>query len=224
MNKVLAYCGFLHQPALSLPDAGVNGAAVECLQNSGLCLLWSDVQWPLDPPAMQRNAVEFHRVVTHMFSQDAVVPFRLLSLFDDRASLGSFVAEHGGNFVADLERLRAFVQMECVIYFGAPVYAQDSISGTRYLQDKAELLRIVEDYVANVKAATAGAGMEVRLREVKHGTRIFVLAERGREEEFRAAVNNVPVPDRLARRTSGPWPASEFLSAQVRTPKITGAQ
>jgi hypothetical protein len=58
----------------------------------------------------------------------------------------------------------------------------------------------------------------VRTRESKNGTRIFVLVERGRESEFVSRVQALPLPERLERRTSGPWPAAEFLSEAVKMP------
>jgi hypothetical protein len=62
------------------------------------------------------------------------------------------------------------------------------------------------------------------VREAKSGTRIFVLVERGRENDFRQAVSAVAIPEHLSRRMSGPWPAAEFLSEQVKMPQIVGAK
>ena len=218
--KVLAYCGFLEGPRLSLPVTGVNGVFLDLMNAGELRLLWSGVDWPLSPSAMQRNAVEFHDVVTHMFRQGAVVPFRLLSMFDDLQSLSAFMAQHRADFVADLERLRNFVQMECVIFF-PPQRKADATSGKAYLQEKAEMLRAVESYIAGIRAAVAGISADVHTREVKLGTRVFVQVERGKEQQFRELAQAVPVLKRLSRRISGPWPAAEFLSAQVKTPKLT---
>jgi hypothetical protein len=217
--KLLAYCGFLEGPQLSLPATGVNGATLDVMNDGELRLLWSGVDWPLNPSAMQRNAVEFHEVVTHMFRQGAVVPFRLLSMFDDVHSLSSLITQHRADFVADLERLRNFVQMECVIFFAPRREDANAESGKAYLRQKAEMLHAVESYVADVRAALAGISADFRTREVKLGSRIFALVERGREQQFRELVQAVPVPQRLLRRVGGPWPAAEFLSAQVKAPK-----
>ncbi len=206
--RVLAYCGFLEAPRLSLPVTGVNGVSLDLMNIGELLLLWSGVDWPLSPSAMQRNAVEFHEVVTHMFRQGAVVPFRLLSMFDDVQSLSAFMAQHRADFVADLERLRNFVQMECVIFFAPQREAADAESGKAYLQEKAEMLRAVESYIAGMRAAVAGISTDVRPADAP-------------QQQFRELVQAVPVPKRLLRRISGPWPAAEFLSAQVKTPKLT---
>jgi len=223
VNKVLAYCGLLQEEGVSLPAVGVNAAPVEVMTSGALALLWSQVEWPFASSSMQRHAVEFHEVISHVFRQRAVAPFRLLSVFEDRESLSSFLAQHGSDFAADLERLRAFVQMECVAYVARPEFVTDTVSGLRYLQHKAELLHRLEDYTERVKTALAGTSAEIRVREVKQGVRIFALVERGREQEFASIAGDVPVSEGLARRLSGPWPTAEFLSAQVKAPKIAEA-
>jgi hypothetical protein len=83
-------------------------------------------------------------------------------------------------------------------------------------------MRSSEGFAQAVRDAVAHLGHEVRVREGKNGTRIFVLVERGREIDFRQAVSVLPFPEHLSRRISGPWPAAEFLSDQVKTPPILG--
>lgn len=221
MKRVLAYCAFLGREGISRPRSGVDGAAVNEIAEGLLRLLWSEVDWPFDSPALQRNAVEFHGVVSHMFSQGAVVPFRLLSVFDDQESLAAFVSAHHIDFVADLERLANFVQMESVIYVGREA-AATGISGKAYLELKAELLRGVEGYIQCLRETLNPISHEIRVRESKNGSRVFVLVERGNEASFHSLVQGVPVPERLSRRLSGPWPASEFLSEAVRVPQTPG--
>lgn len=221
MKRVLAYCAFLDREGVSRPPSGVGGAAVNEIAEGPLRLLWSEVEWPFDSAALQRNAVEFHGVVSHMFSQGAVVPFRLLSVFDDQESLAAFVAAHHIDFVADLERLANFVQMESVIYVGREA-AATGISGKAYLELKAELLRGVEGYFEGLREALNPISQGIKVRESKNGSRVFVLVERGNEASFHSLVQGVPVPERLSRRLSGPWPASEFLSNAVKMPETLG--
>ena len=138
----------------------------------------------------------------------------------------AFVTENEGRFLDDLERLKSFVQMECVVY-PAPRQVQgqaqaDSSSGKAYLEKKAVAIRSCEGFAQAVRDAVAHLSHEVRVREGKNGTRIFVHVERGREIDFRQAVSVLPLPEHLSRRISGPWPAAEFLSDQVKTPQISG--
>lgn len=221
MSRILVYCGFRQSPQLVLPMLGVNAAPVQLAASEDLGLLWSEVEWPFDPERMQKSAVEFHEVVHQVFKQTAVIPFRLLSIFDDQQAFTAFAAGNRERFLEDLDRLKNFVQMECVIY---PKPSQiDRRSGKAYLEQKAVALRSSEGLAQAVQEAVAHLSSEVRVRDGKNGTRIFVLVERGRENDFRQAVTAVPIPAHLSRRVSGPWPAAEFLSEEVQMPHIDGA-
>jgi hypothetical protein len=205
-----------------MPLLGVNAAPVQATSSGQLGLLWSEVEWPFDPERMQKSAVEFHEVVHQVFRQAAVVPFRLLSVFDDLPALTAFIQENQARFLEDLERLNAVVQMECVVY-PLPTRVQPAKrSGREYLEQKAVALRSAEGYSQAMRAALTHLSREVRVREAKNGTRIFVLVERGRESDFRQAVSAVALPEHLSRRISGPWPAAEFLSEQVKMPQAAG--
>jgi Gas vesicle synthesis protein GvpL/GvpF len=217
MRKVLPYCAFLDREGISRPRSGVGGAALKEMAEGKLRLLWSEVEWPFDSAVLQHNAVEFHRVISHLFSQGAVAPFRLLSVFDDQESLASFIAAHHVHFIADLERLEKFVQMECVLYVGRE--AAIAASGKAYLELKAELLRGVEGYVQSLREALSPISQGMQVKESRNGSRIFVLVKRGDEARFHSLVQDLPIPDRLSRRLSGPWPATEFLSQSVRMPQ-----
>ena len=217
MTRVLPYCAFLHRNDVLLPATGVNGGPLHILQEGELQVLWSEVEWPFAPAAVQQNAVEFHHVVTRVFSQTAVAPFRLLSVFDNGQALATLVSERQADFVNDLQRLQNFVQMECVI-FSKPS-KPDPASGKAYLLGKAELLNSARDYIQSVKNSPGDLIAAIRTRELKSGSRIFVLVERGREKQFRSAVEEMPVPAGMTRRISGPWPAAEFLSESVKMPQ-----
>ena len=187
------------------------------LESGSLNFLWSEVEWPLAPESIQTDAVEFHRVITQVFSQTAVVPFRLLTVFDDVQALASFAGGVHNDFFADLERLKDVVQMECVIYF-KPQRDADRSSGQAYLRQKAEVRRSIDEYSNEVKSLLASMAREIRIREVNTGNRIFCLVERGEESLFRSKVEGIAIPVGLERRISGPWPPAEFLSDAVKAP------
>lgn len=223
MSRILVYCGFRHAPELALPAVGVNAAPVQLTSLDDLCLLWSKVEWPFNPQRMQKSAVEFHEVVQQVFKQTAVIPFRLLSVFDDLPAFTAFAAGNRERFLQDLNRLRDVVQMECVIYPAPSQTPVDRSSGKAYLEQKAVALRSSEGLAQAVQDSVSHLSREIRVREGKNGTRIFVLVERGRENDFRQAVSAMPIPTHLSRRMSGPWPAAEFLSEQVKMPQIDEA-
>jgi hypothetical protein len=224
VSRILAYCSFRHAPELTLPAVGVNAAPVKVAGSGELRVLWSEVDWPFDPERMQKSAVEFHGVVHQVFNQAAVIPFRLLSVLEDQPAFTAFISENELRFLEDIERLKNSVQMECVVYPAPSRPDVDRTSGKAYLEQKAVAMRSSEGFAQAVRDAVAHLSREVRVREAKSGTRIFVLVERGRENDFRQAVSAVAIPEHLSRRMSGPWPAAEFLSEQVKMPQTTGAK
>lgn len=114
--------------------------------------------------------------------------------------------------------------MECVVY-PAPQHMQaNNSSGAAYLREKADRLRAQEEHIHVVRKSLSELGRETRVREGKNGSRLFVLVERGREKEFRSIIEQLAVPELLSRRISGPWPAAEFLSEQVRTPQVANVK
>ncbi|MGC2698364.1 MAG: GvpL/GvpF family gas vesicle protein [Candidatus Angelobacter sp.] len=224
MSRALAYCGFRHGTEISLPAMGVRSAEIRVIAQGDLRLLWSEVEWPLESNQLQKHAVEFHSVTSHVFQQTAVIPFRLLSVFQDETALQAFVAEHDSIFLEDLERLKNFVQMECVLYPSPSRLQAASSSGAEYLRNKARWMRASEGFAKTVRDAVGHLSRETATRETKNANRIFALVERGRESEFRQTVSAVPIPEHLSRRISGPWPAAEFLSEGVRAPQIAGVK
>ena len=221
MTRVLAYCGWLHDPGIVLPETGVDRAPVRALIEGKLSLLWSKVDWPFNPASMQQSAVEFHHVVNHVFAQAAVVPFRLLTVFEDEQALMAFMAQNHKGLIADLERLKRSVQMECVVYF-ARSRGREASPGEAQERQNAESWRMVREHVQNVKDALSSVSRDVRVCEIKSGSRVFFLVHRGKEDAFRAAVEQVAVPQTIARRIRGARPAAEFLSESVHAPQIAG--
>jgi gas vesicle protein GvpL/GvpF len=192
------------------------------VQADDLCLLWSEVEWPFESASIQQSAREFHGVVSHVFSQTAVIPFRLLTVFESEQSLAGFAAEHRSEFVADLRRLKNTMQMECIVFFKTSNNHPEASSGRDYLSQKAMLQGEVREYAETVAASLSQSAREVRAEEVNNGKRIYCLLERGQEQAFRSCVEAIAVPPGLERRTSGPWPPAEFLSDPVKMPQIAG--
>lgn len=220
MSRALAYCAFRHQRDISLPQTGVMSSPLQTLAEGELRLSWSEVEWPFVPERMQKHALEFHEVVSDIFKQTAVIPFRLLSVFENEKSLAGFAIEHAEAFLKDLERLKDCVQMECVVYPAPAGKQADDSSGAAYLRDKAAVLQAQDRHASALRESLGEMARETRVRESKNGLRFFALMERGKEKAFRAAVERIAVPELLSRRMSGPWPAAAFLSERVQAPQI----
>jgi gas vesicle protein GvpL/GvpF len=206
-RRALAYCAFQHRDGIVPPRTGVNGALVQAVANDRLRVLWSNVEWPFAPTDMQRHAVEFHRVVNQVFAATAVAPFPLLTIFPDSLSLQAFIAARAATLLADLDRLRDLVQMECVLYVISE-RSRSALSG--------EMREALAHSARQVQEAIPAIGAETRIREVKSGLRIFTLVQRGVEREFKSLVERVALPERIFRRTSGPRPAAEFLTQPLK--------
>jgi len=219
VSRVLPYCAFLEREGITLPQSGVEKSPVQVLECGPVRLLWSDIPWPFQPEHLQQNAVEFHEVVHHVFRQTAVVPFRLLSTFEDRGLLERFAADHQLAIAADLERLAPYVQMESVIYAIAE-RPGPATSGTEYLRARALQAGIMRGHAELLRRAVDNISAEVRLRENKNGFRLFALVKRGAEQSFPDAIVGTEIPKGLSRRISGPWPAAEFMSEEVKMPAL----
>lgn len=219
---MLAYCGYLHRPKISLPAKGVAGAGVQEMAQDNLRVLCSAVKWPLDAPAMQRHAIEFHDVVNSLFRQTSVAPFDLLTVFASHESLAEFVAQNREAMVADLDRLSGCVQMECVVYAIGSRH-EESVGAVRgHPAPSAEALNQVARHVQQVRDAVQAFSCEIRVREVKNGSRIFALAQRGEEMRFHEALERLPVTAPVLMRIKGPRPATEFLSVRLQAPRPEG--
>jgi len=206
-RRAVAYCAFADWEGLRRPGNGVNGAPVQEIVHDRLRVLWSNVEWPFVPEQMQRHAVEFHDVVAQVFTSVAVAPFPLLTIFQGPRELQDFIAVRGPSIMADLDRLRDLVQMECVLY----------VIGDRSRAGLSGAMRAALAHSATqVELALAAIGAETRIREVKSGLRIFTLVRRGAEAQFHGVVNEITLPKPISRRTSGPRPAVEFLTQPLK--------
>jgi hypothetical protein len=84
------------------------------------------------------------------------------------------------------------------------------------------LQQVLEDSTEEAKRTLSAVSNEIRIREVKNGKRIYCRVPRGHENLFRTSAQGIAVPASIEKRTSGPWPASEFLSESVKMPEIAG--
>jgi len=221
VSKTLAYCAYLHHDGLQLPASGVSGCPVEVMAQGNLRVAWSEVVWPFAGQDLQQSAVGFHAVVERIFQQTAVSPFQLLTVFETRDALTEFAQQYAAAIVADLERLRGFVQMECVLYVvGTRAAAEGDTPRARPHHDAGALVRLSE-HAGEVCQALEPVAREVKVHAEASSRRIFALVERGQEQRFADAVQEPALPALVYRRFKGPRPAAEFCRIRLRAAGIS---
>lgn len=218
MSKVLAYCAYLPGEGIQHPADGVGGTQVQAITHGGLRVLCSEVAWPFAGQDLQQCAVEFHGVVDHIFQRTAVAPFHLLTVFENREALSGFTQQHSTAIIADLERLRNFVQMECVLYVvGSRAGGNEQAPRARPHYDADALGRLAA-HAGEVCAALESVAREVKVHTEATSRRIFALVERGKEQSFHHVLQGLALPELVSRRFKGPRPAAEFCSVRLQAP------
>ncbi|HWG58774.1 MAG TPA: GvpL/GvpF family gas vesicle protein [Candidatus Acidoferrales bacterium] len=209
---VLAYCIAESAQGGSVPAAGVLGASIHLLRQSGLACLYSE--WEEAPAlsgaAVRASALAFHRVLQGAFAHGAIIPFRFPTILGTRGDLEAFVREHAAEYSGALARLKDKAQMDVRISFQRRAGATGT--GAAYLRarqaERAKLAAAAREF--------RDAGSEQieawRERELADGLRCFLLANRAAVPELRAGFERVRIAPELTARVTGPWPAAEFVS------------
>lgn len=194
-------------------SAGVRGAAVESVEQSGLRCVYSVVDAIAgDPESLQRDALAFHRVTHELFRQTAIVPFRFPTTMSSAEELNAYLREHAAQYHAAFGDFRDRVQMEIRLQFpAAPATPDNSSGGAAYLRARAARARQVEQAIALCRAAIPEEVVDWRQRESSHGVRCFFLMRRNVVGQFQQQIKQVRLPEGLNAAVSGPWPPTEFF-------------
>src|SRR5579859_1065476 len=110
---ILAYCMLDPAVQIALPSRGVRDSAIENLVESGVRCIVSDLHSSSSPAPQfhKEDALRLHHVVSAVFLQAAVIPFRFPTLLPE-SDLRAFVKENSAAYISALSRLREMVQME----------------------------------------------------------------------------------------------------------------
>jgi gas vesicle protein GvpL/GvpF len=205
--SLLTYCILLDGGSMNFPSAGVLGAEIEPIAESGLIALCSEIERSaISANNFQQAALEFHHVVQAVFADKALIPFRFptwLSPEEMRANLRQETPRYK-NFLlshADHVQMEVRIQAEAA---GSPLAA----TGVEHLRARAAQLRKVSEQAGAVRHQLADTVIEWRERESADGIRLYALVSRKSGGTFREKLN------RLSVRASGPWPATEFFVQQ----------
>ncbi|HXM93687.1 MAG TPA: GvpL/GvpF family gas vesicle protein [Candidatus Dormibacteraeota bacterium] len=216
---VLAYC--VAEAACEIHSrllAGVSGAEIETLEESGLrCFVSSyPLKPPTDPDPVREAALDFHRVLQTILSQAAIIPFRFPTILSDSKELVNFLQENASNYLDVLSRLRNKVQMEVRIAFvdAAKPPAEQQDSGASYLRRKQSRSIDLRSLAQRLRTA---AGQHIdwwKERETGDGLQCYALIDRGDIDNCRQSFREVSVPPELTIRITGPWPAGQFVEKE----------
>lgn len=208
---LLPYC-IAEAGQASPPATGVRGSRVERLEHSRLACFFSRLEADFVPA--RQDALDFHGVVQQVFSQTAVIPFRLLSPAKDAQELTRHLRQNAAAYRRSLHRLRECVQMELNIFCDAPPAA--AASGTEYLLDRREAARILQEAASATRERLTPLIEDFRQRESGKGLRCFLLLNRRRMGDLEGSMRGIPFHPDIQVVVSGPWPPAEFLDAQAQ--------
>ena len=215
---LLLYCMAEENAEASLPPRGVRAAAVETRRKNGLTCYFSRYDSFAGGAAeeLQRDALDFHWTIHHVFEKQTVIPFRFPTLLPAEGDLETFLDKHAAAYIADLDRLREKVQMEVRVTPPPSIQPSDNAvcknTGTEYLKAKFDAVQKTVE-LENLMKTAAQAEWKQR------GNRHFALLPRGAVAEFRGKINAL---GQATLRVSGPWPPSEFVNCypEVQPPPI----
>jgi hypothetical protein len=198
---------------VTVPPRGVRDAAVESLFEAGIRCIVSQLDLSSSPqPAQQlqkEDALQLHHVVSTLFQQAAVIPFRFPTLLPE-SELREFVKQNSAVYREALSRLREMVQMELRITSkqGPPVAPA---SGTEYLQALQASTRAADNAADAARNLSRSLAQDWRERPLGQGLRCYALVRRQDVEAFREKMRSLPIGDMVTATINGPWPATEFL-------------
>jgi hypothetical protein len=208
---LLPYCITDARFSGSASDGGVQTSAVESLAEGPLRCFYSLLDRLTD--VSREDALAFHRVLTSIFRQIAVIPVRFPTLLEGEDALRDFLRKRGPEYSAALNRLRDSVQMELHISAAHKSAAASPASGKAYLEARRNavqsLAAVAETAYGQVRQLTTG--WRVRAGNRPDLLRCFALISRDAEKDFRHRIESLQASPAIKIVLSGPWPSSEFL-------------
>ena len=211
---LLAYCMMEAGAGVDTPLAGVGGARVEELQESGLRCFFSrfESREHLSRIPALESALAFHQVVQALFCHAGLISFRFPTLVENEEELLQYLREHASRYTSELSRLRHMVQMEVHISSPEPAKDRPSASGREYLQQRQARAAGLEAAAEKFRQTAGDLVVEWRERTTGEGMRCYALLHRDAVTAFRSATQELrqSLP---GTRLSGPWPPAEFSEA-----------
>ncbi len=202
---LLACCIVLDDAGSKFPANGILNSTIELVRDSGLIALCSKMERSsISSKNFREAALESYRVVQAMLAQKAVVPFRFPTWLDAE-EMKAHLREESLRYRDFLVKHADHVQMEIRVAMQEAAIQKEN-SGAEHLRARAAQLRGLNEQASAIKSLVADNALEWREQETPDGVRLYALVSRTSIEGFREKLNRASV------RTTGPWPATEFLN------------
>jgi Gas vesicle synthesis protein GvpL/GvpF len=211
---ILAYCVSMSYDFLDAPTEAVGGTMVYETEELGLRAWYSEVEEETFAGAenVTKAALEFHRFVSAVFREGNTLPFRFPTILETVDELRSHLEEKSVWYAGALRRSERLAQFEARVITKAKL-TPEAASGTEYLEARKRLRELTNEVVNGLLAAVEDYVREHHVKETQQGPRVYLMVERSRIGEFRAAAGQAKIPDGFEVRLTGPWPPTEFLPA-----------
>jgi Gas vesicle synthesis protein GvpL/GvpF len=219
---LLLYCMTEPNANVNAPATGVRGGAVTSVVEPGdagssLKCFYSDSD--LSNTAQHTNqiavdAMEFDSVIRGIFKEVAVIPFRFMTALNSVDEVRSFLRKNGDEYAEELGKIRDKIQMEVRITAKPAPRVLGESSGTDFLKSKQADSQVSEEVADRIIAACPGA--KWKRKSAHDGLRLYALVDReagsAGADKFTEAVKKVNAGPEFNLRSSGPWPATEFIN------------
>jgi Gas vesicle synthesis protein GvpL/GvpF len=218
---LLLYCMTEANITVMPPATGVRGGAVTSMveeaSSGGIRCFYSDSN--LSNTSQHTNqiavdAMEFDAVIRGIFKEAAIIPFRFMTALANIDELRAFLKSNGDEYVSELAHIRSKIQMEVrVTVKPRPRDPDEDTSGTDFLKTKQAAAQAVEAVADRIMAAYPKA--QWKRKSSPDGCRLYALVERNAKSgagRFTEAISRVEIDPQFNVRTSGPWPATEFIN------------
>jgi hypothetical protein len=211
---LLLYC--VTEDRVARPKtAGVRGGKVDCIVGQGLHCFFSTVD-ELDElqasETVREDALQFHAVISELFSHAAVIPFRYPTVVESALWVAEFLEEHASGYRATLASHRDDVQMDVRLLLREP-HRTTASSGKEFLEHRRDIAQLLETAASTCRERVGAVAVRWRQRPTREGLRCFALVRRAEVRAFQQHIQSVELPESVKAVVSGPWPTTEFLNS-----------
>jgi hypothetical protein len=216
----LLYCLTTPGEAVTIGN-GVCDSPVRSQEFLDFRVYWSELESPETclggAESLKKAALQFHQVLREVLAKVTPLPFRFPVLVEGEAALLQHLSADQELYRAAFARIGDAVQYEIVGSWSADAEADlaTPVSGREYLKRRQEAAGRIASIETKLRTVTGDTVTEWRSRQERRTHRWFALVSRANRERFIAALRTAGASEGVRLRLSGPWPPSEFTTAQA---------